>query len=315
VNLFTANDTNIKLAAETLLNGGIVAFPTETVYGLGADATQEESVKKIYEIKNRPFYNPLIIHIEKQEWLAGIAYPDGRLDALIKAFWPGPITFILKKRLDNSISQIACSGLTTVAVRQPENEIARKLLYYTKRPIAAPSANLSGRTSPTHAKHVLEDFGNKIEIILDSDLGSCKTGIESTVLDLSSDPACILRPGFISKNSISSIIGPVKILSNKNKKIISPGQMIKHYAPKLPLRINAEKVKKDEALIGFGNTPNATRNLSKTENLEEAAKNLYGTLRELDDPAKYSGIAIKKIPNKGLGIAINDRINRASWKA
>ena len=301
---------SVTNATRILHQGGVVAFPTETVYGLGADATQDDAVAKVFSIKGRPAINPLIIHVGRPDWVAGLAQPDGRFDALTRAFWPGPLTLVLRRRPDCPVSAAVSAGLESIAVRQPNHPAALDLLKQVKRPLAAPSANPSGHVSPTKAQHVEEDLGDHIDMILDG--GACPTGIESTVLDITTETAHILRPGAIDANSLADVIGPVSDRIEAAAAIISPGQMAKHYAPSLPVRLNVPTANQGEALIGFGVAPEATINLSPTGDLVEAATALFATLRALDDPSQFSAIAVMPIPNEGLGCAINARLSRAA---
>lgn len=313
-----ADDSALNAAAGLLRSGEVVAFPTETVYGLGADATQDDAVAKVFAIKGRPAFNPLIVHIGRPDWVAGLALPDGRVDALTRAFWPGPLTLVLRRRPDSPVARAVSAGLDTIAVRQPDHPVASALLTLVKRPLAAPSANPSGHVSPTTAAHVAADFGEKLELILDG--GACPTGIESTVLDLSGESARILRPGAIGAAALAKLIGPVtegneedaSLASAPSSPLSSPGQLAKHYAPGLPVRLNAAAADTGEALIGFGVAPEATVNLSPHGDLSEAASNLFATLRALDDPARFSAIAVMPIPEEGIGRAINDRLVRAA---
>lgn len=314
--LHPADDAGIAAAAGHLHSGGVVAFPTETVYGLGADATQDDAVAKIFAIKGRPSINPLIVHVGRPDWLAGLAQPDGRVDVLTRAFWPGPLTLVLPRRPDTPVSKYVSAGLDTIAVRQPNHPVAAKLLAATKRPLAAPSANLSGHVSPTLAQHVHSDLGDKLDMILDG--GPCQTGLESTVLDLTADTARILRPGVIQAADIAALIGdlaegPADPSSPHGAETItSPGQLAKHYAPSLPVRLNATSAEDKEAFLGFGKAARATLNLSTSGDMAEAAAKLFAALRELDDPERFRGIAVAPIPDTGLGIAINDRLRRAA---
>lgn len=311
--LHPADDAGIAVAAGHLRSGGIVAFPTETVYGLGADATQDDAVAKIFAIKGRPSFNPLIVHVGRPDWLAGLAQPDGRVDVLVRAFWPGPLTLVLPRRTDTPVSKHVSAGLDTVAVRQPDHPVAAKLLAAAKRPLAAPSANLSGHVSPTLAQHVYNDLGDKLDMILDG--GPCQTGLESTVLDLTADTARILRPGVIQATDIAALIGDIAegpANPEDAEAFTSPGQLAKHYAPSLPVRLNAQAADDKEAVLGFGKSERATLNLSTSGDLGEAAANLFAALRELDDPERFQGIAVAPIPDRGLGIAINDRLRRAA---
>lgn len=311
--LHTADDAGIAAAADHLHTGGLVAFPTETVYGLGADATQDDAVAKIFAVKGRPNFNPLIVHVGRPDWLAGLAEPDGRVDVLTRAFWPGPLTLVLPRRPDTPASKHVSAGLNTIAVRQPAHPIAAKLLAASKRPLAAPSANLSGHVSPTLADHVQADLGDKIDMILDG--GPCQTGLESTVLDLTHDTARILRLGAIQPADIADLIGHVadgSSTANDDAPVSSPGQLAKHYAPSLPVRLNAASGEDKEAFLGFGKASASTLNLSPSGDLNEAAARLFASLRELDNPARFRGIAVAPIPKAGLGLAINDRLRRAA---
>lgn len=301
----------ISAAADRLRAGGVVAFPTETVYGLGADATQAEAVARVFEIKGRPSFNPLIVHIGRPDWVAGLAEPDGRMDILTRTFWPGPLTLVLRRRSDCPVAPSVSAGLDTIAVRQPDHPVATQLLTATKRPLAAPSANPSGHISPTLAAHVEADLGDKVDMILDG--GPCMSGLESTVLDLTHDTARILRPGVISPSDLEPLIGTVELHTEaKGNAVASPGQLSKHYAPALPLRLNAGDKTPGEAFIGFGPAPTADFNLSTTANLREAAANLFATLRAADDSTRFSGIAVSPIPDEDAGQAINDRLRRAA---
>lgn len=311
-----ANNASIKLAANYIKSGELVIFPTETVYGLGADATNNAAIEELYEIKNRPGNNPLIIHISTIDDLAKISHVTPSAMVLAKTFWPGPLTLVLRRKLNSGIVADACSGLDTIAIRMPHNKVALDLIRLSKIPIAAPSANPSGRTSPTTAEHASSAIGNKVAMILDG--GACRIGIESTVISLVQDPPLLLRPGDITVDEIEALIGSVNIPDQRTETApSSPGRATSHYAPSLPVRLNAMDLVGDEALLAFGaNTISKTNrvlNLSPDGSLEEAAANLYKMLIELDNP-KYSGIAVMSIPNKGLGLAINDRLNRAAAK-
>lgn len=300
----------INEGARILRAGGLVAFPTETVYGLGADATQTSSVTRIFEAKGRPSFNPLIIHIGSADWASDYAVPDSRFETLIKAFWPGPLSLVVNQRSGSPISQTATAELASVALRCPAGECARALIKAAERPLAAPSANKSGTVSPTLAAHVEESLGEKVDLILDD--GPCTVGLESTVLDLTTPHATILRPGAIIAEQISALIGPVTVTTEAINTPKSPGQMLTHYAPALPLRLNATSAQTGEALLGFGPIANTNLNLSMTGDLSEAATNLFAMLRALDDSDRFEGIAVSPIPRTGLGLAINDRLHRAA---
>ncbi len=310
MNTHPATPDTIAEGARILKAGGLVAFPTETVYGLGADATQPEAVARIFEAKGRPSFNPLIVHLGSADWVSDFAEPDARFHKLARAFWPGPLSLVLNQRRGTPIAQLATAGLETIAVRCPEGAVANALLNAAGRPLAAPSANRSGAVSPTHADHVAESLGDRVDLILDG--GPCSIGVESTVLDLTTREAVILRPGAITPEQISTLIGPVAAATNAAHAPKSPGQMLSHYAPSLPLRLNAKTVAPREAFLGFGPTDGATLNLSESSNLFEAAANLFAMLRSLDNPDRFNAIAVAPVPETGVGIAINDRLRRAA---
>ncbi len=299
----------IARAAEFLRGGELVAFPTETVYGLGGDATQDASVEKIYAAKGRPSFNPLIVHVGAREWVAGIAEPDGRFDKLARTFWPGPLTLVLHRRSDSPISKIVSAGGDTIAVRMPDHDVARDILKATRRPLAAPSANRSGFVSPTTAQHVWDGLDTKPSLIIDG--GQCRVGVESTVLDLTTHIPSILRPGSITREQIEAAIGDVAIGVMSNTAPKAPGQLLSHYAPGLSVRLNVTTPDAGEAFIGFGPLT-GTHTLSSAGDLDEAAANLFAVLRQADNAALYKGIAVAPIPDTGVGLAINDRLRRAA---
>ena len=305
-----ADAESIAEGARILRAGGLVSFPTETVYGLGADATQDAAVARIFAAKGRPSFNPLIVHVADKTWVAGLAEPDGRFDQLARAFWPGPLALIMRRRHDCPASALVSAGLDSIAVRMPDHPVAQDLLRRTKRPIAAPSANLSGAVSPTMAAHVADSLGNTVDLLLDG--GACRVGLESTVLDITGYVATILRPGAIAAADIAALIGPITTTTAETAAPKSPGQLPSHYAPGLPLRMNARDAGPDEAFLGFGATAKATLNLSPAGDLIEAAANLFGMIRALDDPTRFKAIAVAPVPEEGIGIAINDRLRRAS---
>lgn len=305
-----ANADSIAEASRILRAGGIVAFPTETVYGLGADATQSEAIERIFAAKGRPSFNPLIVHIGDVSWAEQLAEADPRLYKLARAFWPGPLSLVMRRRKTAALAPMVSAGLDSVAIRWPANPIARDLLNAVQRPLAAPSANLSGTVSPTRAEHVVQSLGDKVDLILDG--GPCTVGLESTVLDLTSDAAAILRPGAITAEQIETVIGQLGTAPVSPDAPKSPGQLLSHYAPGLPVRLNCSEAHEGEALLGFGATENATLNLSARGDLSEAGANLFAMLRELDDPSRFRAIAVAPIPDHGLGAAINDRLRRAA---
>lgn len=301
---------DIEKAAAFLRAGKLVAFPTETVYGLGADATDAIAVARVYAAKERPAFNPLIVHVTDAQWVAGLALPDGRFDKLARRFWPGPLTLVMHRRADTPVVPLVSAGLDTIAVRAPRHPVARALLQAVKRPLAAPSANPSGRVSPTTAAHVRESLGDRVDLILDG--GACDVGLESTVLDLTGALPTILRPGALTAADLGAVIGPVAMAIEDAAQPTAPGQLASHYAPGLPLRLDALDARTGEALLGFGSAPQAILNLSPRGDLVEAAANLFAMLRALDDRTRYNGIAVMPIPDVGIGIAINDRLRRAA---
>ncbi|MDR1234014.1 MAG: threonylcarbamoyl-AMP synthase [Holosporales bacterium] len=303
-------------AVELLKSGDVVAAPTETVYGLFADATNDYAVQKIYQVKGRPSGNPLIIHVSGIEMAQGIAVFSEELLGLVNYFWHKaklPLTVILPLK-SSDISRFATADLDTVAIRCPSHELSRNLIEMFGGPLAAPSANTSNSISPTSYFMVKADIGHKIPLILDG--GQCYVGIESTILDTTVEPYVILRHGRVTQSALENYLGR-RIQSAPNAYdttvIKAPGMMERHYSPKLPLRINAEYPVENEAFIAFGNSTHPYHfNLSTTGNLNEAARNLYYALKILDNPRRYSGIAVMPIPNQDVGVGINDRLSRAS---
>lgn len=306
-----ADAENIADAAKRLQAGELVAFPTETVYGLGADATNDTAVAAIFAAKNRPDFNPLIIHFLDHAAAAATVEFSPLADELAQCFWPGALTLVLKRRDDCPVSLLCSAGLDTLAVRVPDHPVASALLRAAQCPLAAPSANKSEEISPTAAQHVAQSLGSHAPIILDG--GRCGVGLESTVVDLSGEQPALLRPGGIAVEIIEAITGPLLRTESDPDAPKSPGQMTRHYAPTVSLRLNAEKANPGEALLAFG--PDAPRrgslNLSRKGDLTEAAANLFAMMRILDQPG-MGGIAVMPIPNEGLGIAINDRLKRAA---
>ena len=304
--------TDTARAAALLASGGVVAFPTETVYGLGADATDDRAVARLFAIKGRPRFNPLIVHLADPAAAAAHAVVDARARALMDRFWPGGLTLVLNKRAGSPLSALALAGLDTVALRCPAHPVARDLLARCARPVAAPSANRSGRLSPTTAAHVRSDLGDAADAILDG--GPCPIGVESTIVDLTGPPA-LLRPGALDPTALG--IALEDAAANDAEAPKSPGRLARHYAPATPLRLDATDVHPGEALLAFGpGVPPApaARNLSPRGDLVEAAANLFAMLRELDAPGA-AGIAAMPVPDRGLGRAINDRLRRAAARA
>ncbi len=303
----------IAEAARALREGKLVAFPTETVYGLGGDATSDRAVAAIFAAKGRPSFNPLIVHVANISDAAQYAELSSKAQLAARAFWPGPLTLVLPRRRDCRISLLATAGLDSVAIRVPAHKIAQTLLMMAGLPLAAPSANPSGRLSPTDADHVLADLSGKAEFVIDG--GPCPVGVESTVLSLLEDRPRILRPGAVTADALSQALQePVPIETGAEDAAAprAPGQLASHYAPRRPVRLNAAAAEPGEALLGFGAAaPKDALNLSPAGDLQEAAANLFAMLRQLDDP-KYRAIAVMPVPETGLGIAINDRLRRAA---
>ncbi len=296
---------DIATAAALILQGGLVAFPTETVYGLGADATQDHAVAKIYAAKGRPQFNPLIAHVEDVE--AAFALGEFSADALKLAarFWPGPLTLVVPRRVDCKVSLLASAGLPSVALRVPAHPIALELIRAVGRPVVAPSANPSGRISPTTAEHVRA--GLKLDMILDG--GACAVGVESTVVSFMDRPR-LLRPGGLARDVIEDALGFGLAEADAGGALYSPGQLESHYAPHAAMRLNAEARLEGELYLGFG-PYKSTYTLSQSGDVVEAAANLFRMLHELDN-RNPSHIAVAPIPNIGLGEAINDRLKRAA---
>jgi len=307
---------SIAEAARLILEGGLVAFPTETVYGLGGDATSERAVAAIFEAKGRPQFNPLISHVPGPDEAKRLVRWNATADKLAARFWPGPLTLVLARAKDSPVALLATAGLDTVAVRAPAHPMAQARIRAVGRPLAAPSANRSGAVSPTRAEHVVQSLGDRVRMILDG--GPCQVGLESTVLDLTTAPPSLLRPGGATREAIEAVIGPI-VLSNAipsgDSARKSPGQLDSHYAPARPVRLGATTATADEGLLAFGRDVPAgarvTLNLSPGGELAEAAANLFAMLRALDRP-DVGRIAVMPIPETGLGLAINDRLRRAA---
>jgi L-threonylcarbamoyladenylate synthase len=312
----SVDQASIEEAARLIREGELVAFPTETVYGLGGDATNERAVAKIFAAKGRPQFNPLISHVVDAGEAERLVQWNDVADKLAARFWPGPLTLVLPRAKNSPIALLATAGLDTAAIRAPAHPMAQALIRAAGRPIAAPSANRSGSVSPTRAEHVAESLGDRVKLILDG--GPCKVGLESTVLDLTTATPTLLRPGGATREAIEAVIGPVALshaVPSGNAAHKSPGQLASHYAPARPVRLNATSVTADEGLLAFGPQPppgaNQVLNLSVSGDLTEAAANLFAHLRALDQPAN-ARIAVMSIPQTGLGLAINDRLRRAA---
>lgn len=314
MNIVKADEQAIANAGAVLRAGGLVAFPTETVYGLGADATQAQAVAAIFATKGRPRFNPLIVHALDVVTVERYAIMTPVARVLAAAFWPGPLTLVLRRRMDSGLSDLVSAGMDTVAIRVPGHPLATVLLAAAQVPVAAPSANRSGRVSPTCAAHVAADLGDDVDLILDG--GPATVGVESTIVDCSGEVVRLLRPGAIATNLVEETIGmPIARIEAATETPSSPGQLESHYAPAARVRLNAERPEKGEALLAFGpNVPEhdgPALNLSARGDLTEAAVHLFASLRELDQPG-ISGIAVMPIPDTGLGEAINDRLARAA---
>jgi len=304
--LLPGKDTLLK-AVSVLNEGRLLGVPTETVYGLAGDATNDGAVARIYEVKNRPDFNPLIIHGPSVSRLEPYVCFNEKALLLAETFWPGPLTMVLPRR-ESNLSLLLSAGLDTVAVRIPNHPVMLALLEAFGKPLAAPSANPSGAISPTSARHVEDGLGGKIDFVIDG--GDCVVGVESTILDMTTEQPTLLRAGGIPLEDIQAVIG--EVAHHASSDIKAPGMMTSHYAPRLPVRLNVVHCETGEAYLGFGNCGECTLNLSPSGDLSEAAANLFRMMRELDTP-QYKGIAIAPIPRHGLGLAINDCFSRAAF--
>ena len=303
--------SNIKKAKKYLDKNHCVAVPTETVYGLAGNAYSDISVKKIFKLKKRPVNNPLIVHYSDIDKLKDDCYINDNFIKLYKKFSPGPITFILKLKRESKISKFVTNKQKSLAVRFPKHPLFRKLLNDLAYPLAAPSANISTRLSSVRASDVIEEFGSKVKYVIDG--GKCSIGIESTIINLLSKPT-ILRFGGLDISNIEKILKKKILIKTSSKEKIAPGQFPLHYSPGIPLRTNAKKPKKNEAFVLIKKRKLSFKNyyyLSKKNNLQQSAKNLYSVLRKIKKDG-YKMIAVEKIQNKGIGKTINDRLNRAS---
>jgi L-threonylcarbamoyladenylate synthase len=310
----------VKDARSVLAAGGLVAFPTETVYGVGADATNDKAVAKLYAVKERPAFNPLIAHVADLAAATRLAVFDDAALHLARAFWPGPLTLVLPKAAHCPVGLLATAGLDTIAVRVPSHPVAREILAAFAKPVVAPSANRSGKVSPTTAQHVLHDLRDRIDLLIND--GPAPLGIESTIVACL-DGVVLLRPGAIDRDAIETVLGaaiaaPATHHKRPRKAHLAPGMLASHYAPRTPLRINAKDVAPGEALLAFGadlppgaEAAAAMLNLSARGDLVEAAANLFSHLRSLDTEAAEA-IAVASIPERGVGEAINDRLRHAA---
>ena len=308
----------IRQAGAAIREGKLVAFPTETVYGLGADATDDKAVASIFEAKERPRFNPLIVHVADLEEAEKHCVFNKEAETLARAFWPGGVTLVLPRRAETPLSLLVSAGLDTVAIRVPAHETARALIEEAKRPLAAPSANPSGKVSPTAAAHVMEGLGSATQLAFVLDGGSCPLGLESTVIGFPQGMPTLLRPGAVAREEIEKVLGrklaDADAASGEEGRA-SPGQLESHYAPGSPIRLDAREVAEDEVLLAFGPdapTAKTSMNLSVSGDLKEAAANLFAMLRALDAEAEGRRIAVMPIPMTGLGEAINDRLKRAA---
>ena len=304
------DSTGIAEAVRILRNCDPVVFPTETVYGLGCNALDDQAVARVFAVKERPRFNPLIVHVRAWDDAMQYVEPNPEAAALAKLFWPGPLTLVLNRNMDCPISRLASAGLDTVAIRAPSHQLAQALLSASGLPLAAPSANRSGRLSPTSAAAALTELSGRVDLILDG--GTCQAGIESTIVGFEMGVPVLLRPGAIGREEIEAVAGP--LAERHSTTVSAPGMLVSHYAPAARLRLNASDVAPGEALLAFGGTSlNAcvSCNLSPSGDLREAAANLFGMLRRLDD-AGVGTIAVMPVPERGLGEAINDRLRRAA---
>lgn len=307
-------------ATRCLAAGGLVAFPTETVYGLGADATNPAAIARLYQAKGRPLFNPLISHVADLARARRIGRFDAQATALAEAFWPGPLTLVLPKTAHCEVAELATAGLDTVAIRVPAHKVAQAILRAFGRPVVAPSANLSGHVSPTTAAHVMSDLAGRIDLVVDG--GPVEVGVESSIVGCFETPL-LLRPGGLPRDDIERVLGcrvtqAPPDAEGDDGQPLAPGMLVSHYAPRSMVRLNAERIEAGEALLAFGaavvpgaDNAAAVLNLSARGDLNEAAANLFGYLRALDTK-QAKRIAVMPIPGHGLGEAINDRLRRAA---
>ena len=321
--IIAISDASIRRASDILAAGGLVAFPTETVYGLGANACDGDAVASIFQAKNRPNFNPLISHIADANTAFQLGVETDLATVLANFFWPGPMTLVLSRTNDCPVAMLTTAGLDKIALRVPAHEQAQKFMAICDMPIAAPSANPSGRISPSTADHVYAGLAGKIDLILDG--GPCENGLESTIIDCSGEAPVLLRPGGISRGAIETALHSAglhcrlrdtNVLLN-NGQPVAPGQLQCHYAPDASVRLNATSQQGDEELIGFGPVPGAgelSLSLSQSGNIKEAAANLFSMLHQANAVTTGTNrcIAIAPIPKDGIGEAINDRLQRAA---
>ena len=305
--ILSADPSGLARATALLSKGGLVAFPTETVYGLGGDARNDMAVARIFEAKGRPSFNPLIVHVDRVETARRYVEWTDTADRLASAFWPGPLTLVLPIRSDAGLSPLVTADLPTLAIRVPAHPVARALLAAFDGPVAAPSANPSGRISPTTAAHVTAGLSGRIDAVVDG--GPCAVGLESTIVGLSDTPT-LLRPGGLPQEALEAALGAPLARHTSGDPLTAPGQMTSHYAPGAPVRLNATDLRPGEKLLGFGKV-DAAINLSPAGDLTEAAANLFHHLHAMD-ALNAECIAVSPIPDHGLGRAINDRLRRAA---
>lgn len=297
------------MAAQALIEGKLVAFPTETVYGLGGDATQDKAVAQVFAAKGRPAFNPLIVHVSSLEEAVALGEFNTEASELAQLFWPGPLTLVVPRRQGCPVSLLASAGLPSLAIRVPKHPLAQALLKAVRRPVVAPSANPSGRISPTTAEHVRAGLGDKVSVILDG--GPSAIGLESTIVGFLDGRPSLLRPGGLAREEIERALGHKLVSGGDAKKPSAPGQLESHYAPKAQMRLEATAPREGEAYLAFGEAANARYNLSPSGDLVEAAANLFRLLHEID-ATNVEAIAVAPIPRQGLGEAINDRLKRAA---
>jgi L-threonylcarbamoyladenylate synthase len=311
VRILAPDERAIQEAAGILKSGGLVAFPTETVYGLGAIATNDRAVSRIFSAKRRPLHNPLICHVRDRSAANPLVVWNDAAVALAETFWPGPLTLVVTREPSAPLSPLVTAGLPTVAVRAPSAPTARRLLEETLLPLAAPSANPSGRVSPTTAEHVADGLDDAVDLVLDG--GPCSVGLESTVVDVSAEAPILLRPGGVDRAALEAVVGPLAA-AGAEAPVRSPGQLPSHYAPTRPVRLDVTAPAPDEAYLAFGDVEPGgavSANLSQTGDLAEAARNLFAMLRMLDRD-DVRAIAVAPIPREGIGEALNDRLARAA---
>jgi L-threonylcarbamoyladenylate synthase len=318
--ILPAGEAAVAVAARVLAGGGLVAFPTETVYGLGTDAANSAAVARLYQAKGRPAFNPLIAHVGDLDAAGRMARFNETALTLARAFWPGPLTLVLPKTEGCPVADLATAGLETIAIRVPAHPLAREILRAFGGPVVAPSANLSGHVSPTTAAHVASDLEGRIDLIVDG--GPVAVGVESTIVGCFETPM-LLRPGGVPREAIEGVLGhaltrPPEDVDTDTNQPLAPGMLASHYAPRTKVRLNVARVEPGEALLAFGpdvlsgaTAATAVMNLSPHGDLSEAAANLFGYLRALDEKAARA-IAVMPVPNHGLGEAINDRLRRAA---